>query len=462
MYKKVLMTVLMLAAVLCVTACGGDTTTTATTMHLKRTEGTVTVSDSAEKDVPLLENLGLYSGYGVDTRSESYAWINLDDVKLTKMDQESGIAIQKEGKNLEIEIKSGSLFFNVIQPLADDETMDIRTSTMVVGIRGTCGWMEHRDGISRVYLLEGTVECSAGGQTVQVNAGEMAEFTANGNLVVKAFTVREILTFVQAELMQDPDLCSDIYDASGLEVQSLDGTEGSEGEDSQSVKEADEKASISYIFSHMPVAAYEVTGLGVGRFESVYEGEFYSEEYDGYFSGPLVRLTPGENTFVLFCIPGDVDTVWTESIWGDGWYSNIGAAIHSPSGSSQWEAITYTCSDGIIPDVEGFSKFMREDTSDYYVYNEETYDGRIFSLVDPWLKWIRFAEIYHPDAQQDDSIYAIEVEAYPESEDYEEVYDVLARMINAFEDLGATAVKEIPVEEALKRCNAVVSEGGAN
>ena len=99
----------------------------------------MTVSDGTGKDVPLLEDLGLYNGYGVDTRSESYAWINLDDVKLTKMDQESEIAIQKDGKSLEIEVRSGSLFFNVTEPLKDDETMDIRTSTMLVGIRGTCG-----------------------------------------------------------------------------------------------------------------------------------------------------------------------------------------------------------------------------------------------------------------------------------------------------------------------------------
>lgn len=89
--------------------------------------------------MPLLENLGLYSGYGINTHLVSYAWINLDDVKLTKLDQNSGIIIQKEGKALNIEIKSGSLFFNVTEPLGDDETMDIRTSTILVGIRGTCG-----------------------------------------------------------------------------------------------------------------------------------------------------------------------------------------------------------------------------------------------------------------------------------------------------------------------------------
>ena len=43
--------------------------------------------------------------------------------------------------------------------------------------------------------------------------------------------------------------------------------------------EPEEEIPISFIFSHMPVAAYEVTGLGVGRFESVFEEEIYVE-YD--------------------------------------------------------------------------------------------------------------------------------------------------------------------------------------
>ena len=93
------------------------------------------------------------------------------------MDQDSKIAIKKEGKDLDIEVKSGSLFFNVTEPLEDDETLNIRASTMLVGIRGTCGWVEEQSGLSRVYLLAGKVECSAGEQTVRVSAGEKAEMT---------------------------------------------------------------------------------------------------------------------------------------------------------------------------------------------------------------------------------------------------------------------------------------------
>ena len=188
---------LVVSLVLSMAACSGQNTTAAT-MHLRRAEGTVSVSGGDGKDVPVLEKLGLYSGYGVNTRSESYAWIDLDDVKLTKLDQNSEIAIQKEGKKLDIEVKSGSLFFNVTQPLEDDETMNIRTSTMLVGIRGTCGWVEHRDGLSRVYILEGKVSCSAGDQSVRIYAGEMAELTADGKIAVSTFTIRDMLDWETA------------------------------------------------------------------------------------------------------------------------------------------------------------------------------------------------------------------------------------------------------------------------
>ena len=184
---------LALTATLLLTSCGGGAK--ATTMHLRKTEGTVGVSDG-EKAVEPKENLGLYSGYGVDTKNESYAWIDLDEVKLTKLDQDSEIAIKKEDKRLEIEVLSGSLFFNVTEPLGEDETMEIRTSSMMVGIRGTCGWVTE----NTAALLEGTVTVTAGEQSATVNAGEMAAVTAAGEITVVSFYATEITAFVQAEL----------------------------------------------------------------------------------------------------------------------------------------------------------------------------------------------------------------------------------------------------------------------
>ena len=194
---------LVLIMALSLAACGGNTTAAA--MHLRRADGTVSVSDGNGKDVPVLDNLRLYSGYGVGTRAASYAWIDLDDVKLAKLDQNSEIAIRKEGKMLDIEVKSGSLFFNVTQPLEDGETMNIRTSTMLVGIRGTSGWVTAGKDFSQVYILAGKVECSAGDRTVQVNAGEMAELTADGELTVEPFDEEDLPAFVRNEVDNGAD-----------------------------------------------------------------------------------------------------------------------------------------------------------------------------------------------------------------------------------------------------------------
>ena len=87
---------LVFTLLLSLAACGSSTT--AAIMHLRRTEGTVSVSDGDGKDVPVRDNLGLYSGYGVGTSTESYAWIDLDDVKLAKLDQNSEIVIQKRAR----------------------------------------------------------------------------------------------------------------------------------------------------------------------------------------------------------------------------------------------------------------------------------------------------------------------------------------------------------------------------
>ena len=205
------LTALALSLALLLTSCSGGAS--ATTMHLRKTEGTVGVSDGEGKDVAPREDLGLYSGYGVETQAESYAWIDLDEVKLTKLDQDSEVEIAKEGKKLEINVKSGSLFFNVTKPLADDETMNIATSTMMIGVRGTCGWV----GENTAALLEGTVSVTAGEQEVTISAGEMAVLMED-RLEVKPLTADSIPAFVRDEVTEDKELTKAVLDTTGINM----------------------------------------------------------------------------------------------------------------------------------------------------------------------------------------------------------------------------------------------------
>ena len=205
------LTALALSLALLLTSCSGGAS--ATSMHLRKTEGTVGVSDGEGKELTPKGNLGLYSGYQVGTQAESYAWIDLDRVKLTKLDADSQIEINKEGKKLEIDVKSGSLFFNVTEPLDDDETLDIVTSTMIIGIRGTCGWV----GENTAALLEGTVSVTAGVQEVAINAGEMAVLMEDV-LEVKPLTIASIPGFVRKEVEEDEKLAASIQETTGIDL----------------------------------------------------------------------------------------------------------------------------------------------------------------------------------------------------------------------------------------------------
>ncbi len=220
--KRMISLALAACLLLSCAACGGEGEARAASMWLVKTEGTVSVTDGEGGDVSLLDRLGLFSGYGVATQAASFGWIDLDDTKLTKMDENSGVTVQKDGKHLELTVDRGSLFFNVTRPLGNDESFEIRSSTMVTAIRGTCGWVEVPDAEHmNVYILEGTVECSVGDVTESVTAGQTAAIDAQaGAISVKDFTENDIPAFVAAEVEEDPDLADAIQDASGLDMES--------------------------------------------------------------------------------------------------------------------------------------------------------------------------------------------------------------------------------------------------
>lgn len=199
-------TALLLAAVLLCAGCGNapGKDAEATTMRLEKTAGEVTVWDEEKEKIDPVEKLLLYSGYQLFTEEESYGWISLDDTKLAKMDEESSVRIRKEDKQLKLTVKQGCLFFDITEPLSEDETMEIKVSNMIVGIRGTCGWISTTADLTAVYLLEGTVTCEIPREklSVQVSAGEMACLVKGqeDRIEVKPFARTDIPRFVLEEI----------------------------------------------------------------------------------------------------------------------------------------------------------------------------------------------------------------------------------------------------------------------
>lgn len=210
----------------------------AAVMQLMKMEGEVAISNASGRDISLIENMNLYNGYFTSTEETSYAWISLDSERLAKLDAVSETQVRKNGKKLEILLNSGNLYFDISEPLTEEETLNIRTSTMVMGIRGTSGWVKVIDRWhSQVYILEGTVQCSVMDpvtnqiKSTTLTSGQMAEFVVYGqdqqgdkcDILMQGYTEGDIDGFALVELVQDASLCGQILDASGLDIAGMAG-----------------------------------------------------------------------------------------------------------------------------------------------------------------------------------------------------------------------------------------------
>ncbi len=155
MGKRVLSVILVLS-VLCISLTGCSKLK-ATTMRLLGYEGRVVLQENG-RNKKVKEEARINSGSEIKTSIFSSATIGLDDVKIVSMDQSSVAEFVQSGKKLEMNLTKGSIFFEVKKPLADDETFEITTSTMIVGIRGTSGYVEiAEDGTERLIVTDGVV-----------------------------------------------------------------------------------------------------------------------------------------------------------------------------------------------------------------------------------------------------------------------------------------------------------------
>jgi len=176
-----LLLALTLAFSLCVPALAEDAA--GTTLRLEETTGTVKVKDAAGADKTARAGMRLYNGYTVETGASSSGYISLDDTKAVKLDASGKVEIKKNGKKLEVSLTAGQLFFNVTEPLKADESLNIRTATMVTGIRGSFGWVNGTE----IGLMHGhvTLTCinpeTSAVRVTEVYSGEKVSYEAGAS-----------------------------------------------------------------------------------------------------------------------------------------------------------------------------------------------------------------------------------------------------------------------------------------
>ena len=160
----------------------GQNNLLANTMRLLRVEGTVNIEDTKGGSKPVIDNIRFQSGDALSTGKDGLASVGLDDTKIVTLENDSRAEFMKKGKQLELKLTQGALFFNVTQKLKDDESLDIKTSTMTAGIRGTSGivyYDETDDYRESIIVTDGAVEISATNaktgetKTARVEAGKM-------------------------------------------------------------------------------------------------------------------------------------------------------------------------------------------------------------------------------------------------------------------------------------------------
>ena len=164
----------------------------ADSMRLMRTEGSVTLKDETGTAIAIRETMRLYSGNTVSTEAESRAGISLDGTKAVTVGESSSVSLHRDGKKLELDLESGAMYFSVAKPLEAEESFTIRTSDMLLGIRGTAGHVE------RTGEAETAVILASGHALITAVTGEEQAIRAGQRVVVSQddsgtrFTVEEI------------------------------------------------------------------------------------------------------------------------------------------------------------------------------------------------------------------------------------------------------------------------------
>lgn len=221
------------------------------TLRLEKTEGTVTVKSASGRKQSIRSGMRLYSGTTIKTGKESYAYISLDSGKAVKLGASSEGEVRRSGKKLELNLISGELFFDVSIPLEEDESLDIRTSTMVTGVRGTVGYVRVVDAFhSEVALLEGTLTVrgaaydsqGSGSRSVVITGGQKAvgqsrpeQPEAVSRISVLPLKEEEVPGFAAVEVKADTGIQERIEENSPLSVPKIIG-------DAQERLDAEEKA----------------------------------------------------------------------------------------------------------------------------------------------------------------------------------------------------------------------------
>lgn len=205
----------------------------ASTMRLLRYSGAVRIEDASGKLRYIMRNARFNSGETMRTAEKSDASLGLDDSKIVTLDAKTRVTFRQQDRRLKMTLLEGALFLDVQKKLDENETLDIETSTMAVGIRGTIVYVSDRaDADQRhtaeLYVLEGTARLSyvdgdGAHRLVAVPAGQKATMrTGDAAPAIAPLTAEDLKGFIEKQIKRDPALQERTAGAVGAEIADVD------------------------------------------------------------------------------------------------------------------------------------------------------------------------------------------------------------------------------------------------
>ena len=304
-------------------------TAAATTLRLAGSSGTVSITNASGKAQTVKTDMRLYNGYALTTGKQSSAFVSLDGTKAVKLDASSKASVKKSGNKLEVCLDSGDLFFDVTAPLAADESLNIRTSTMVTGIRGSFGWVTNNE----VALLHGhvTLTCinpvSGAVRVTELYSGEKVYYDPDSTVAadpelkeidfikeivtnddVPSFVVEEIRDdeSLQEALIEDvpsidvPKLLEDYEEKKAAEDEEIETREQELEEELEQQEQFIEEDPVDYLFDEdgvYGVLQYDGNGATGGAVPSqTSEGEAIMVSANGFTRAEDYYIFSGWNT----------------------------------------------------------------------------------------------------------------------------------------------------------------------
>ena len=267
---------------------------TASTMFLTDYDGDVTLSDADGKELKLSKDRQMADGNELDTEEESKAYVTLDEERFVTLMQLSHAAFMQNGRKMRLELEEGSLFFNVARVLEDDESLEIGSPNVVIGIRGTSGYVVLEDEDTYIlYMTSGYVEAVATNpntdeeQTEMVYAGEKLTVVIDGDemtIEIERLEPMDMPPEMIEEIVSDLDLAEHVLEDTGWSGQEL--------VDAADANDVSIKKSIREKLLEIESSEGLLSRLGISRTEyGTYSVRVFGANETGNIEGASVIMT---------------------------------------------------------------------------------------------------------------------------------------------------------------------------